>query len=229
MPAVPDPPPPTRPLLAIDSSTEQAGVGLYDGERGAELSWAAGRTQTATLLAQVHHLLALHGIGAGDLGAIAVASGPGTFNGLRVGLAVAKGLVLGLAVPLLGVPTLAAAALPHAGAGRPVVPVVAAGRGRLVWAAYGDGPDGWGATAPPRNGTVEELVDRLRADGAGAVVTGELSASQEDVVAAAPGVVLVPRPLRLRRPSAVAALAWERYRAGDADDPATLEPLYAGR
>ena len=219
--------PAVGPLLAIDSSTEQAAVGVFDGERGGELTWAAGRTQTATLLGQVHHLLSLHGLVAGDLGAVAVATGPGTFNGLRVGVSVAKGLVLGLGVPLLGVPTLAAAALPHADAARPVVPVVAAGRGRLVWAEYRYGPDGWGPAAPPRNGTVEELAAHLRA--AEAIVTGELTPEQEATVAAVPGITLAPRPLRLRRASAVAALAWDRFLAGEADDPATLEPVYLGR
>jgi len=226
MPASPDVTHP-RPLLAIDSSTEQAGVGLFDGERGSELAWHAGRTQTATLLAQIHRLLGLHGLVAADLGAVAIATGPGTFNGLRVGMGIAKGLVLGLGVPLLGVPTLAAAALPHADAGRPVVPVVAAGRGRLVWAEYADGPAGWGAALPARNGTVEELIEHLH--GGEAVVTGELDPAQEAAVAAVPGVVLVPRPLRPRRPGAVAALAWDRHRAGEADDPASLEPVYAGR
>ncbi len=221
------PSPAGPPLLAIDSSTEQAGVGLFDGERAAELGWAAGRTQTSTLLAQVHHLLGLHGLAAADLGAIGVATGPGTFNGLRVGMGVAKGLVLGLGIPLVGVPTLAAAAFPHADGGRPVVPVVAAGRGRLVWAAYGYGPEGWGAVVPPRNGTIEELVAAL--DGGDALVTGELTAEQAAAVGAVAGVALVPRPLRPRRALAVAALAWERFRAGEADDAAALEPVYLGR
>ena len=219
---------PVRPLLAIDSSTEQAGVALFDGARGAELSWPAGRTQTASLLAQVHHLLGLRGLAAGDLGAVAVATGPGAFNGLRVGLAVAKGLVLGLGVPLLGVPTLAAAAAAHADAVRAVLAVVAAGRGRRVWAAYGDGPEGWGPTAAPRNGTVEDLAAHLAA-AAGTVVTGELDGTQEATVAAVAGVTLVPRPFRLRRPIAVAALAWDRHLAGEADDAAALAPVYAGR
>lgn len=227
-PPHPSPAWPIRPLLAIDSSTEQAGIGLFDGDRTAELSWAAGRTQTVTLLGQIHHLLTLHGLSASDLGAIAVATGPGAFNGLRVGMGVAKGLVLGLSVPILGVPTLAAAALPHADTGRPVVPVVAAGRGRIVWAEYRYGPDGWGPVAPPRNGTAEELAAHLFTTQT-PIVTGELTSAQEVIVAAVPGIVLAPRPLRTRRPSALAALAWDRFQAGEFDDPTTLEPLYLGR
>ena len=218
-----------RPLLAIDSSTEQAGVGLFDGARVTEVSWAAGRTQTTSLLGQVERVLTLHGVVAAELGAIAVATGPGTFNGLRVGISVAKGLVLGLGVPLLGVPTLAAAALPYAEAGRPVIPVVAAGRGRLVWAEYRDGPNGWGPEVGPRNSTIEELSATLAKVPAGVIVTGELTPQQEPSVASVPGVTLVPAPLRARRPAAVAALAWARYQAGEADDPVALEPVYLGR
>ena len=221
--------PAESPLLAIDSSTEQAGIALVDGGRVAELSWAAGRTQTASLLGQVHHLLGLHALAAADLGAVAVATGPGTFNGLRVGVGVAKGLVLGLAVPLLGVPTLAAAAFPYAATGHPVVPVVAAGRGRLVWAEYRDGPAGWDAVVPARNGTVEELVAHLAAAPDGVIVTGELSPEQEGLVARVTAATVVPRLLRARRPAAVAALAWARLVAGEADDPAALEPVYLGR
>src|SRR5215210_4830202 len=101
-------------LLAFDSSTEQAGVALFDGVRRAEVAWDAGRTQTTSLLGQVHHLLGLLSLTVGDLGAIAVATGPGTFNGLRVGVSLAKGLAIALEIPILGVPTLAAGALPFA-------------------------------------------------------------------------------------------------------------------
>ncbi len=218
----------SQPLLAIDSSTEQAGVGLYDGVRLGEIVWAAGRTQTATLLSQVHHLLTLHGVSASDLGAVAVTTGPGTFNGLRVGMAVAKGLMLGLDLPLLGVSTLAAAAMPHADMGRTVVAIVAAGRGRLVWAEYGDDQAGWSAVVPPRNGMVRELASQL-AGLQQPIVTGELTPEEEAIVDAVPGVTLAPRSLRGRRPAAVISLAWDRYQAGEADDAARLEPLYLGR
>lgn len=215
-----------RPLLAIDSSTEQAGLALYDGVRLAEVGWLAGRSQTTALLAEIHHLLELNGAGVRDLAAVAVATGPGTFNGLRVGVSVAKGLVLGLGLPLLGVPTLAAAAFPFLGR-RPVVPVVAAGRGRLVWAEY-DGSGGQPRpVTPPRNGTVEELAGWLA--GTAALVTGELTIEQEAVVAAVPGVTLIDRALRLRQPAALAALAWRRWSTDETDDAAGLEPTYLGR
>ena len=216
-------------ILAIDSSTERAGLCIDDGERVTELSWAAGRTQTVTLLGQIHHLLGLHGITAPDISAIVVATGPGTFTGLRVGMSVAKGLVLGLGVPLIGVPTLAATALPDAGSGPPVVPLVAAGRGRLVWATYGDAAGIWGLRVPPRNGTLEELTTEL-ADHAGTVLlTGEIDREQAKTLAGVPGVRLTPPALRGRRPAALATLGRQKLETGDVDDPIRLEPTYLGR
>ena len=217
---------PTGWLLAIDSATEQAGLALSDGERVAEVSWNAGRTQTVTLLGQVDRLLDLVGVPVGDLAAVAVSQGPGTFNGLRVGMAVAKGLVLATGAALVGVPTLDAAALPFATGGRPTLAVLAAGRGRLVWAAYGLRGDRWGQTAPPRNGLATELASEAAALGPGTVVTGELSPEQEASLIRSAAVTLPPRLLRTRRPAATAALAWDRLRAGDRDDPAALEPVY---
>lgn len=220
-------PTPNRPwLLAIDSSTELAGVALFDGERCAELSWYAGREQTTTLLAQIDHLLTLSGAAIGDVAAVAVATGPGMFNGLRVGVGVAKGFVLGLGVALLGVSTLDVTAHPYAPFNRPVLAVVAAGRGRVVWAEYGDREGAWRQTTAPRNGTVADLSAHAEELGEGVIVAGELSPEQEAIVRAIDHAIVSPRPLRARRPAALADLAWHRFRAGDADDPVTLEPVY---
>lgn len=212
-------------LLAIDCSSEQAGLALCDGRGIAELSWPAGRSQTMSLLAEIHHLLSLQALEPAQLSAVAVTIGPGAFSGLRVGLSLAKGLVLGLDVPILGVPTLAAAALPFAGLGLPVAALVPAGRGRIVWSLFNS--EGSEST-PPRNGTVAELIEALPATDP-VIVTGELDADQADHLGELAQVRLAPVGLRSRRPAAVAAIGWERLRRGEADDAASLQPLYAGR
>src|SRR5829696_6674247 len=75
-------------LLAIDSSSESASVALSDGRRVAEVTWHAGRDQTATLLSEIDRLFSLMQIQPAHLGAVAVATGPGMFNGLRVGMSI---------------------------------------------------------------------------------------------------------------------------------------------
>ena len=206
-------------LLAIDTSTEQAGIALTDGTRTAETSWWAGRDQTVSVLPQIDRLIDLAGIKPGAVAAVAVATGPGMFNGLRVGMSIAKGWRLGSDADLIGVSTLAIAAEPCRGLGLPVIAVVAAGRGRLVW---------WieGGDAPPVNGTVQELAEVCRELRSGGIVTGDLTTDQVDIVSGVPGVLVPPPPARLRRPGVLAALGWRRFAANDTDDPVALAPVY---
>ncbi len=212
-------------LLALDSSSEQASVALSDGGRVAEATWIAGRDQTATLLGEIDRLFSLVHIRPIDVSAVAVATGPGMFNGLRVGMSTAKGFVLGLDVPLIGVSTLDVTGHPYSELGMPVLAVVAAGRGRLVWAEYGTGPNGLRQSVPPGNGTIEELAAHALRLGR-CLVTGELSPDQETVVRALPGASVPPASGRLRRASALAELAWARLRQDDLDDAVELEPVY---
>ena len=215
-------------MLAIDCSSEQAGLALFNGEVAIELSWPAARSQTTSVLAEIQHLLSLHRLEPGQLAGVSVTIGPGPFSGLRVGLSVAKGFALGLDLPIVGVPTLAAAALPFAGLGIEVVALVPAGRGRLVWSRFSSVGGQFVQVAPPRNGTLAELIEALPASGP-IIVTGELGPEQAVALGALAQVRLAPLALRTRRPAAVAAIGWNRLQRGEADDPASLQPVYVGR
>lgn len=208
-------------LLAIDTSTEQAAIALFDGQRLAETMWPAGRDQTVSLLDQIDHLLMLTKLAVADLGAVGIAIGPGMFNGLRVGMSVAKGFALSANLPLIGVPTLDAVVLPHAECGLLIIGVLAAGRSRLLWAA-GD----HGQLGSPRNGTVEELVRGIEDAGSNVLVCGELTIEQRAVLGRSHLVRLSPLAGGTRRPGAVAELAWRRFLDRDFDDPVNLEPAY---
>ncbi|HVL23304.1 MAG TPA: tRNA (adenosine(37)-N6)-threonylcarbamoyltransferase complex dimerization subunit type 1 TsaB [Thermomicrobiales bacterium] len=203
-------------ILAIDTSTEQAGLALSDGATVLERSWDAGRAQTTTVLPAIDALLGDAGLSVADLGAIAVATGPGTFTGLRVGVSIAKGLVLARDIPLVGVPTLEVAAAPVRESEREVVAVLPAGRGRVVWQRFAGRE-----AAEPRNTTVPELIAAL-ATSPGALLIGELAEAHRAMVEAAHPRVRWEH----RRPALLAGLARTRLEAGEADDPVTLEPRY---
>lgn len=207
-------------LLAIDASTEQASLAFFDGVNCADVSWPAGRNQTSSLLAEIAHLADLAGCDARvDLGSVAAASGPGMFNGLRVGMSIAKGFALATGAALIGVPTLEIAAQPFTGV---VAAVAAAGRARLLWQFFSSGaPEGEAV-----NGPFAQLAVELESRAASVTVTGELSPEQWSALAQIPTVALAPPPAHVRRASSLAAIAWRRWRAGDIDDPATLEPRY---
>jgi tRNA threonylcarbamoyladenosine biosynthesis protein TsaB len=203
-------------ILAIDTSTEQAGLAVSNGRRTAERSWAAGRTQTTTVLPAIEQLLGQVGIGVADLAAIAVATGPGTFTGLRVGISIAKGLVLARDIPLIGVPTLDVAIASVRDTEPDVVAVLPAGRGRVVWQRYGNDADG-----EPRNTMVPDLIDVL-AGSPQALVIGELADEHRAMVEQAHTRVRWEH----RSPARLAELARARLDAGDVDDPVLLEPRY---
>lgn len=217
-----------RPILAIDTSSAQGGLALFDGQTISLRSWPAARSHTTTVLSEIHHMLDAAGLGVRDLAAVAIAAGPGAFTGLRVGFGVAKGFHLATGVPLIGVSTLEATALPFAICDRPIVAAIAAGRGRLVWAHFTPGSEGLSETRSPRNGAVAELVAELRSIG-GCIVTGELEEDQAKLVAGVDDVLVPARALRTRQPAAIADIGWQRWSAGIVDDPVDLEPVYLSR
>lgn len=212
-------------LLAIDASSGQAGIALYDGGALSVRSWPADRTHTATMLREIHHLLDADHCSVADLVAIGLAQGPGAFTGLRVGFGIAKGFHLAAGVPLIGISTLKTAAYPFASCKGQVTAVIAAGRGRLVWARYRGDTKGIEEITPPRNGNIQELVLELRSH-CPTIVTGELNDDQEAMLQAIPSIVIPPPALRMRQPGALASLAWNRWQAGDFDDATAVEPVY---
>lgn len=206
-------------LLAIDTSSDRAGLALFDGEALHECAWPAERRQTTEVPPRIADLLASAGLAPDDLAGVAVAIGPGTFTGLRVGLSLAKGLAMAEGLPIAGVPTLEATALPWTRAGRSVIAVLPAGRGRLVWQRCG-GVEG----SVPVNGTPAELLAALE-EGTVDAVVGELPPALREALTDAPVPVLA-EPGLASRIGAVARLGWAALAAGRADDLATLEPIY---
>ena len=220
--------PDDRPLLGIDTSSSQGGIALYDGQMLSTRSWPSDRSHTTTLLAEIHQLLERADVKVRDLAAVAIATGPGAFTGLRVGFGVAKGFHLAAGVPLIGIPTLEATAVAFASCGTPIVAVVGAGRGRLVWAWYEGGVEGLTQARAPRNGTVTELIDELNGSGP-VLVTGEIVQDQAELIDQIDAVLVPPLPLRSRQPAALAELAWRRWQAGDVDQAGAIEPIYLSR
>ena len=97
----------TGKILAIDTSGTNALVALgeADGTLLAERRWVAGYRHGEELLTRIDEILGATGVALADLSGIVVGTGPGAFTGLRVGLATAKGLAHGLAIPIAGVAT----------------------------------------------------------------------------------------------------------------------------
>jgi tRNA threonylcarbamoyladenosine biosynthesis protein TsaB len=214
-------------LLAIDTSTRQSGIALYDPERSilAEHHWTVGRQHTVELMPEVAHLLEQAHVRPADLCGVAVALGPGSFTGVRVALAAGKGLALAQNLPLFGISTLDVIAYPHQAQSRPVVAVVPAGRGRVCWAMYAHDARGWTAQAAPALSTLADLAAALQVP---VVMAGELTPADRASLAGDPGspIHLLPPALAMRRAGNLAEMAWARFEAGQRDDAAALSPNY---
>lgn len=215
-------------LLAIDTSTRMASAALARPEGlVAEYTWQSGMNQTRQLLPVIHALLGENGLTVEQLTAVAVASGPGSFNGLRVGMATAKGFAYSLSIPLLAATTLEVAAYPHAAAPWPVLAVQDAGRKEVAWAVFRDVPDsGWTRLVPEHITPPDALLKAVRGR---TLVCGEPPEWLLPALRERKGVVLPPAAARVRRAAALAALAWRRLDAGEIEDLNSLEPLYLRR
>jgi tRNA threonylcarbamoyladenosine biosynthesis protein TsaB len=125
-------------LLAIDTSTRNVGIALYDGIRViSEIIWSSQDYHTVELAPAINEILNRAGIKIKDIECCAVASGPGSFTGLRIGMAVAKGLALANHMPIIGIPTLDIVAESQpTSLGLPLVTALQAGRGRLAVGWY---------------------------------------------------------------------------------------------
>jgi tRNA threonylcarbamoyladenosine biosynthesis protein TsaB len=172
----------------------------------------------------VDRLLAECGIAAGDLGGLAVSVGPGSFTGLRVGIATAQGLGLGLGLPVAPVPTLdaLAAVLPFAGA--PVVPLLDARKGEVYLSLYrwtGQGMSReWDylALAPG------EAAGRLPAP---VIVLGDGVAPCLPYLRARPGPIdVAPGTHAMPWAAVVGDLGRRRLESGGGVEPDALMPLY---
>lgn len=150
--------------LGFDTATGWGCLGLVrDGELLAETGWQVGRNQAEQFVPVLDGLLARVGLRPADLDLIAVGCGPGSYTGLRIGLAMAEALAFSLARPLTGVGTLEALATNGAGYPGPVCPVLPARRGEVYAAVYRNGEE----AVPPTPFTPVALLARLASLAAG--------------------------------------------------------------
>ena len=215
--------------LAIDTCTDTASVAVVeDGEVLAELSWRSGQNHTVQLLPHLAHLLTKANLDIESTSGIIVAKGPGSYNGLRVGISTAKVLAFSLGVPIVGISTLETEAYQHAETGLPVCPIFNAGRGEIATATYQMTDNEWRQMVAEHLTTVDTLCSQITAK---TVFCGEFVASiATELREQLKEMAVIPPPASiLRRAAFLAELGVKRMKAGDYDDVASLQPLYLRR
>jgi tRNA threonylcarbamoyladenosine biosynthesis protein TsaB len=216
-------------LLAIDTASRFAGLALYDGlSVRAEESWQSVNNHTVELMPSLVRMMTRQRVALDALRSVAVALGPGSFTGLRIGLAVAKGLALAQDIPLLGVPTLDVLAYIHSDQRRPICAVVRAGRERVCAGWYVRRRGRWRQVGELGLTTIAELAAQLER---ATLFCGEITAAEREFLQSQESgwAVLASPAASLRRAGYLAELAWQRLEQGETDDPITLSPIYLHR
>jgi tRNA threonylcarbamoyl adenosine modification protein YeaZ len=211
--------------LAIDTSSDMVSVALsHKGEILASLTWQTTQNHTIELLPNLVCLLQQTNVDLSSVEAIIVAKGPGSFNGLRIGISTAKGLAFVSNIPLLGVNTLEVEAYPFAFTGLPLRPIHRSGREEIATALYRQKDDEWQCLEAENTTTVETLCRRIKQR---TLFCGETSAEIVSKLRQNLGRrAIIPQTNNLSRASSLVRLGWQKLDKGERDDPVTLQPLY---
>ncbi len=217
-------------LLAIDTCTRRASIALRDEHVTlAESTWPCERQHTAMISERIRDLLNACALSANDIGAIAVAIGPGSFTGVRCGLAIAKGIAFANDLPLIGVSAFQVIAHAQPNHGLPLYAVVEAGRSRVAVCRYErieHVPLVESALSGPGNWHIYDhktFVEKVALQ-TPAWICGDIPPALLPTLAAQ--AVVSPAWLNLRRAGVLAEIAYTRWQQGDINDVATLMPIY---
>lgn len=214
-------------LLALDTATPVTAVALLDEEKVLGESHQPARSHSLTLLPALDRLLADNSVSRDRLGAVAVGVGPGSFTGVRVGLALAKTISFALKIGLVGVSTLGALARNgREGEADWICPCLDALKHEVYGARYRtDGArEEAEAAHDPR-----DWAGHLRDTGGRCLLLGTGAVRYRDAFAEILGErAIIPGEEDRHRVSAAAVglLGLDRLRRGQRDDPRTLEPVY---
>ncbi|HYF75741.1 MAG TPA: tRNA (adenosine(37)-N6)-threonylcarbamoyltransferase complex dimerization subunit type 1 TsaB [Symbiobacteriaceae bacterium] len=224
-------------ILALETASSVCTVAVVDGGNViAEVSLQVPRAHSTRLMPLIAQMIEESGIAKTDVDGIAVGIGPGSFTGLRIGLATAKGLALALGKPCAGVSTLKAMAF---GTGAQIglaVPMLDAKRGEVFTAVYAVGdsnPDTWVELIPPSHTHISQLAEQIRTLREGlrhtwqfVTLCGDVADKYIGEMGLGDAARLAPAGAILPRAWAVAALGQAEFARGQGTDPDALMPIY---
>ncbi|WP_417913870.1 tRNA (adenosine(37)-N6)-threonylcarbamoyltransferase complex dimerization subunit type 1 TsaB [Candidatus Electronema sp. JM] len=211
-------------ILSIETAAGCGSValtrgGARDGRLIAEAAVHAEITHSRRLLGSVEWVMQSVGADWRDLAAVAVSIGPGSFTGLRIGLAAAKGIVFAAAKPLICVPTLDAVALSCPLADGPLWCVMDARKQEVYAACYG--PEG--QICPAEAVRPEVLAEKIALP---AVIAGPGLAEYYHIFSRIAGLRCIPPALSSPSAAKIGFLAADKLARGESSDPAAAAPLY---
>lgn len=216
-------------ILALDSSGLVASVAVVTEDKVlGEFTVNNKKTHSQTLLPMVDEVLKILDMDVKELDAIAVAGGPGSFTGLRIGASTAKGLALVLNIPIINVPTVDALAYNLYGTDQLICPMMDARRNQVYTGLY-EWQDGeFKVVIPQFAAEVEELAEKLNEYNREIIFLGDGVEAQlsKFVPLLQVPYSIAPVHLSKQRAAALGALGTEYYKAGNMQDGDSFEPEY---
>ena len=210
-------------ILAFETSAKAASVALHDGTKLLGESYQnTGLTHSQTLLVMAQDLLQQCGLAPGDVTHVAVAAGPGSFTGVRIGVAAAKGFAWGNQLPLYGVSTLEAMASNMGVYEGLVCPCMDARRSQVYNALFRAEKGQLHRLCEDRAIAMEDLKRELE----GTVYLVGDGAALAYRTLGMENLVLPPEHLQHQRAAGVALVAAAQIAAGVAADAEALQPNY---
>ena len=216
-------------VLGIDSSGMVASVAVVeDTQMLAEYTINYKKTHSQTLLPMLDEIGKMIELDLSTVDAIAVAAGPGSFTGLRIGSATAKGLGLALKKPLVSVPTLEGIAYNFCGSDKLVCPMMDARRSQVYTGIYKFSGNELEKVEDQMAVPVEEILAKLNQLGQEVVLAGDGVPVYLDIIQKELKVpyLLAPSHLNRQRAGAVAALGMQYAQAGNLETAMEHQPNY---
>lgn len=216
-------------ILGIDSSGMVASAAVTaDNTLVAEFTVNNKQTHSQTLLPMIDQVIQMSGIALQEMDAIAIAAGPGSFTGLRIGASTAKGLGLALDKPIVSVPTLEGMAYRLAGSDGLICPMMDARRNQVYTGIYRVSADKLDVVADQKAVDVREILQELAEYQEAVIFLGDgVPVYQETIAECYQGEYqLAPLHLSRQSAAAVAALGEIYYRQGRIETAQEHRPVY---
>lgn len=218
-------------LLAIETSSLVSSVALlHDDTLKAELTIQARLTHSEQLMPHIADMLDKASVSKTQIDGVAVAIGPGSFTGLRIGLATAKGLAFAWNIPIIGVETPTSLAWNFVGASDYICPLIDAQKGNVYASLYQWQHDTLQQIEDIHIAPLTDVLTALEAKGKLVVFCGDGALlGKTKIIEESLLFRMAPPTMCIPRAGSVALAAQKRWREGDVDDCMTLTPAYKRR
>lgn len=216
-------------ILALDSSGLVASVAIASEEALlAEYTINYKRTHSQTLLPMLDEIIRMADLDISDIDAIAVSAGPGSFTGLRIGSATAKGLGLALDKPIIPIPTVDGLAYNLYGTDKMVCPIMDARRDQVYTGLYEFIDDRLIVISPQKALSIDELVEEINQIGRETIFLGDgVPIHRERIENKMKNdYEFAPIHMNRQRAGAIAALGLQYYRLGQVESADQHQPVY---